>query len=227
MSHRLTGYRATRDQCTASRAGVTESGAFTLIELLVVISIVALLIAILLPALGQARQVAKTIQCRSNYRQVGLGAAMYLSDNDQVYPSVFNLSSPDEESGWVFGFGQYFGVEVGDPPTGPETDSIYICPEIVGWRSRWRPDAAMSFYWDYARSTKAQDPSHTMLLIESSSPKLVNRWYQAIFNLPDVEDARQRRHQDGVNTLFMDGSARFAPDPIPTASDHRFWADPR
>jgi prepilin-type N-terminal cleavage/methylation domain-containing protein/prepilin-type processing-associated H-X9-DG protein len=54
---------------------------FTLIELLVVISIVSLLIALLLPALGAARKSAKMTQCAVNFRQVGMAAHSYASDN--------------------------------------------------------------------------------------------------------------------------------------------------
>ncbi|MEM6458888.1 MAG: DUF1559 domain-containing protein [Planctomycetota bacterium] len=61
--------------------------AFTLIELLVVISIVALLIAILLPALGAARDAAKTVMCANNSRQVGLAMANYaVMSNDWLPP---------------------------------------------------------------------------------------------------------------------------------------------
>lgn len=65
----------------------SRRNAFTLIELLVVISIIALLISILLPALGSARKAAKDLQCLSNLRQLGVSLATYSTEFDGYLPA--------------------------------------------------------------------------------------------------------------------------------------------
>ena len=71
---------------TKGTGGRSASTAFTLIELLVVIAIIAILAALLLPALSSAKERAQRSACKSNMRQVAMGAIMYAMDNHEVFP---------------------------------------------------------------------------------------------------------------------------------------------
>ena len=70
-------------------AGTRRVG-FTLVELLVVIGIIAVLISILLPALGKARAQANTVKCQSNLKQLVIGAQMFAAEHQGYLPHAEN-----------------------------------------------------------------------------------------------------------------------------------------
>ncbi len=89
------------------RQSQSPNRGFTLIELLVVISIIALLIGILLPALGAARKTARQVQCLSNLKQLGIVIEVYQQDNGGLWPSSQN-GAPAQGNG----FGQWWSEAI-------------------------------------------------------------------------------------------------------------------
>ena len=141
---------------------------FTLIELLVVIAIIAILAAMLLPALAKARAKAQQISCVNNMKQLTLGQIMYKDDSNSTYPPVY-----DDSGATRIWWGERVSKYISD-------DKVFICPgqdfvgAIAGVWSNTRYQMPMwhvfaEGHWARNGESIFRHPSTTIMLAESSN----------------------------------------------------------
>ncbi len=124
--------------------------AFTLIELLVVVSIIAILIALLLPALGRARVVGIRVRCASQFQQLGVAHALYMENNAQVFPYHRKPLGPGARPSPGLTRIRELAAEASGPAPDlneetwftlifeyGDTDKLYRCPDIQAGSFAW------------------------------------------------------------------------------------------
>jgi prepilin-type N-terminal cleavage/methylation domain-containing protein len=214
----------------ATRSGRRPAG-FTLIELLVVIAIIAILAALLLPALAQAKERSRRVKCLSNLRQVGVAATMYAGENQdkvieaRVQPGDPNnwvqvCINPPEQSLW-----KSIGLDI---TTNSATGSIWTCPNrpmfptyepeftqfVIGFQyfggiKMWSNPAGRKTSCSPVKLSQAKA---TWALAADAMMKIDGEWGggrdTAYKNMPQ-HGSRKGGPPEGGNHLYADGSATW------------------
>jgi prepilin-type processing-associated H-X9-DG protein/prepilin-type N-terminal cleavage/methylation domain-containing protein len=188
--------------------------AFTLVELLVVLATIAILAALLLPTLARARESARSIQCLSQMRQLGLAVRLYADENGDEFPRSQHSAFTHGQLTWGRALAPQLG---GDTTTWTNLlRTLYRCPtdrRPQGWSYGLNVYFELGDDDDYPgkpqtwrRVGDVPHPSANVLFAENASGAdhiMPNFWTAS----SDAVDVASRRHAGTANYTFVDGHA--------------------
>ena len=193
---------------------------FTLIELLVVISIIALLMAILIPAMQRSRMQAKNILCKSNLKSYGLVMRLYTTDWDDGLPESFNgIYSPktiSEARGLGGGWNPSVPAEFDLKPDGAYIPYLNanvksnICPVFqTVYRAKWPERNELGFTYSFNWWLNADKPIIPKITMVKNASRTFFAGEECVWNMTDEEGTRLNGAIFNDNSLctFWSGSA--------------------